>query len=61
MKKMLKFFKDEEGIEIVEWGLMAALFALGVAVAIVVLQGGVSTFFNSVAGWFNGVSMPPNP
>ena len=57
---MLKFFRNEEGIEIVEWGLMAALFALGVAVAIVVLQGGVSTFFNNMAGWFNNTNLP-NP
>jgi Flp pilus assembly pilin Flp len=48
MKKLLKFFKDEEGIEIVEWALMCALFALGCGVAIGALSTDVSTFFGSI-------------
>ena len=58
MKKLFKFLKDEEGIEIVEWALMAALFALGCAAAIILLTGGVSAFFNAMASWWNGTTLP---
>ena len=53
MKKLLKFLKDEEGIEFVEWGLMAALFALGCAVAISLLSTDVSTFFGKIGTYFS--------
>ena len=58
MKKLFKFLKDEEGIEIVEWALMAALFALGCAAAIILLTGGVSTFFQNIADWFEEIGVP---
>lgn len=28
MKKLFKFLKDEEGIEVIEWALMAGVFAV---------------------------------
>lgn len=58
MKKLLKFFKEEEGIEVLEWGIMAALFALAMGVAITYLAGGVSTFFNKIADNFSGATVP---
>ncbi len=58
MKKLLKIFKDEEGIEIVEWALMCALFALGCAVAIGALSGDVSTFFGNIGTYLTGLTVP---
>ncbi len=34
MEKAKKFLKDEEGIEFVEWAVMAGVFALGMVGAI---------------------------
>ena len=58
MKKFLKFFKDEEGIEIVEWALMCALFALGCAVAIGLLATDVSTFFGNIGTYLSSLTLP---
>ena len=61
MKKLLKFLKEEEGIESLEWGLMAALFAFGLIVAIGLMAGGVSTFFNKIGTEFGGATVPQIP
>jgi len=58
MKKLLKIFRDEEGIEIVEWALMCALFALGCAVAIGLLSADVSTFFGSIGTYLTTLTVP---
>ena len=58
MKKLIRFFKGEEGIEIVEWALMCALFALGCAVAIGLLAGDVTTFFGNIGAYLAGLSVP---
>jgi Flp pilus assembly pilin Flp len=58
MKKLFKFLKDEEGIEIVEWALMGALFALGCTAAISALAGDVSTFFGNIGTYLSGLPVP---
>lgn len=58
MEKLLKFLKEEEGIEVLEWGIMAALFALGMGAAITFLTGGVSTFFNNISDKFSTATIP---
>ena len=59
MKKLFKFLKDEEGIEIVEWGLMAALFAIAVGVAMTAMAAGASEFFTDIGTYLGGVVVPP--
>ena len=54
MKKLLKFLKDEEGIEMVEWAIMAALFALVVAAAIPGVTTAVSTGYGKIAAAVTG-------
>jgi Flp pilus assembly pilin Flp len=53
MKRLIKFFvkfyKDEEGIELVEWVLMAVLLALAVTAGIIVLGGNLNTAFSNIA------------
>ena len=58
MEKLLKFLKEEEGIEVLEWGIMAALFALAMGVAITYLAGGVGTFFSTIADNFSSANVP---
>ncbi len=50
MKKLIAFFKDEEGATAVEYALMVALIA-GVIIAAVTLLGtNANTTFSTVAG-----------
>jgi pilus assembly protein Flp/PilA len=49
MKKLIAFFKDEEGATAVEYGLMVALIAVVIITAVTVLGTNVSTKFNEAA------------
>ena len=49
MKKMISFFKDEEGATAVEYGLMVALIAAGIIGAVALLGEKVENTFNYVA------------
>jgi pilus assembly protein Flp/PilA len=46
MNKLIKFFKDEEGATAVEYGLMVALIAVVIIVAVQFLGTSVSTKFS---------------
>ncbi len=46
MKKLIAFFKDEEGATAVEYGLMVALIAVVIIVAVTTLGTSVSTKFS---------------
>jgi pilus assembly protein Flp/PilA len=54
MEMVKKFFKDESGASLVEYGLLVALIAIATIVAINALQGGVNTTFNNAADQMNG-------
>jgi len=58
MKNIFKFLKDEEGIEIVEWALMAALFAVGCIVAVSLLATDVSEFFGKIGAKLDATTLP---
>jgi pilus assembly protein Flp/PilA len=49
MEKLIKFFKDEEGATAVEYGLMVALIAVVIIIAVALLGTNLSTKFNNVA------------
>ncbi|WP_432261642.1 Flp family type IVb pilin [Cupriavidus sp. TMH.W2] len=50
MKRLIaRFIKDERGATAIEYGLIAGLIALGVAVAASGLGGSISTGFNHLA------------
>ena len=46
MQRIKRFFKDEEGVTAIEYGLIAA----GIAVAIVLAVGAVGTQLNTLFG-----------
>lgn len=49
MKEMMKFFKDEEGQGMVEYGLILGLVAVVVIVALAALGPKIAEMFNSVS------------
>ncbi len=49
MDKLVKFFKEEEGVTAVEYGLIAALIALVIIGAVALLGTNLQTAFNNVA------------
>jgi pilus assembly protein Flp/PilA len=49
MKKLIAFFKDEEGATAVEYGLMVAAIAAVIVAIVVTLGGQVNTAFTTVS------------
>jgi pilus assembly protein Flp/PilA len=50
MKCIQRFLKDESGATAIEYGLIAALIAVGIIIAAATLGNGLSGLFNGVAG-----------
>ncbi|UCF86432.1 MAG: Flp family type IVb pilin [Desulfobacteraceae bacterium] len=55
MKKLMRFFKDDEGVTAIEYGLIASL----VAVAIIVGAGLLGTNLNGIFNYLAGQVAPP--
>jgi pilus assembly protein Flp/PilA len=49
MEKVIRFFKDEEGVTAIEYGLIAALIAVVIIVAVTHTGTAVSGVFEDVA------------
>ncbi len=49
MKRLLKFFKDEEGALAMEYGLLAAFIALVIIGAVTILGTNLNDFFSKIA------------
>jgi pilus assembly protein Flp/PilA len=49
MENLVKFVKDEEGVTAIEYGLIAALIALVIIVAVALVGTNLRTAFNNVA------------
>ena len=50
MKKLMRFFKDEEGVTAIEYGLIAALIAVVIITAVTLTGTNLRAVFNAVAG-----------
>jgi pilus assembly protein Flp/PilA len=50
MKRLLGFFREEDGVTAIEYGLIAALIAVGIIVAVTAVGTGLNTIFTTVAG-----------
>jgi len=50
MKKLIGFFKDEEGATAVEYGLLVALIAVAIIAAVTLVGTNLRDLFNQVAG-----------
>ena len=58
MKYIAQFAKDESGATAIEYGLIAALIAVGIIVAATTLGGSLSGLFNKISGKLNTVVVP---
>jgi pilus assembly protein Flp/PilA len=53
IKKLISFFKDEEGASMVEYGLLVALIAVAVIGTLTTLGTDISGLFGTVSGKIN--------
>ena len=53
-EKLIKFFKDEDGIETIEYALIAALIAIASIVAAIYLGAEVNETYSSVGSTLDG-------
>jgi pilus assembly protein Flp/PilA len=56
MKKLMRFFKEEDGATAVEYGIMVALIAGVIIITVGVLGTNTEATFNTVAGAMPGAS-----
>ncbi len=49
MKKLIGFFKEEDGVTAIEYGLIAALIAVVIIVAVTAVGTNLRDIFNKVA------------
>jgi len=49
MEKLIRFFKDEEGVTAIEYGLIAALIAVAIIVAVDQVGDKLNTTFGAVS------------
>ena len=49
MEKLIRFFKDEEGATAVEYGIMVALIAMVIILAVTAIGTNLNVVFNSVS------------
>jgi pilus assembly protein Flp/PilA len=54
MKQLVNFFKDDDGVTAIEYGLIAALIAVVIIVAVTAVGQGLVGTFNSVAAQLGG-------
>jgi pilus assembly protein Flp/PilA len=50
MKNIVRFFKDEEGVTAIEYGLLAALIALAIILGATALGTNLNSLFGFIAG-----------
>ena len=55
MKKIMSFFKDEEGATAVEYGIMVALIAIVIIAAVTLVGDNLEIVFNDVAAALNPI------
>jgi pilus assembly protein Flp/PilA len=58
MKLIARFAQDESGATAIEYGLIAALIAVGIIAAATTLGGGLSNLFTKIGTRLNTVAVP---
>ena len=48
MKKLMRFFKDEEGVVMIEYALIAALIGVALIVTLIAVAGELNTIFGRI-------------
>lgn len=50
MERLKRFLKDEDGVTAIEYGLIAALIAVAIIVAVTLIGTNLNNIFNYIAG-----------
>jgi pilus assembly protein Flp/PilA len=58
LNTLAKFINDESGATAIEYGLIAALIAVGIIAAATTLGGGLSSLFNRISGKLDTTVIP---
>jgi len=58
MQKLERFLHDDSGATAIEYGLIAALIAVGIIVAATTLGSSLSNLFNQISTKLNAASVP---
>ena len=58
MAKFLKLIKNDKGATAIEYGLIAALIAVGIIAAATTLGGSLSSLFGRISGKLNTATVP---
>ena len=53
MKKLMRFFKDEEGVVMIEYGLIAALIGVALIITLGLLTNAIQDMFNLIISTLN--------
>lgn len=61
MNTVARFLKDESGATAIEYGLIAALIAVGIIAAATTLGGNLSGLFNGIATRLGAATVPAAP
>ena len=56
MELLARFARDDSGATAIEYGLIAALIAVGIIVAATTLGGSLSDLFNRISGKLNSAT-----
>jgi len=59
MNIVARFANDESGATAIEYGLIAALIAVGIIAAATTLGGSLSDLFNRISGKLNSATITP--
>jgi len=54
MEKLIRFFKDEEGVTAIEYGLIAAFIAIAIIVFLPGIKNALSTVFSEIESALKG-------
>jgi pilus assembly protein Flp/PilA len=53
MDKLIRFFKEEDGVTAIEYALIASVVALGILVALLFLRNSLNNKYNTIANTVN--------
>jgi Flp pilus assembly pilin Flp len=56
-----KFIRDEQGQDVIEWGMLAAFLSVLLILAVTTISPIISTWYSSVEDAVTGADAPPAP
>jgi len=61
IRMMKKFWKDEEGVTAIEYGLIAALIAMVIVGSVISAGGSLNTLWGNISTALSNAATPPAP